>query len=92
MLRLLYIQDMETMAERFKNKLSKAELHLFRKLYMASLVELAKHEIIRERNFGEAMRLLKKSFKVHVPYTLKMIPYTVRESWRKKIMSRKKPQ
>lgn len=89
-LRYLYIQDLETMVARFKDRLSKQELHTFQKLYMASLVELAKHEIIRGFNLKEAFRLLAKSFKVHIPYTLKMVPYTIRESWRKKMMARKK--
>jgi hypothetical protein len=41
---------------------------------MASLVELAKHELIREYNIRECLRLLKDSFTVNIPFTLKMIP------------------
>lgn len=90
-LRFLYIQDLETMTDRFKEKLSKEELFTFRMLYMAALVELSKHEIIRGFNLKEAMRLLKKSFAADVGYTLKMIPFTLRESMRKKWMAIKKP-
>lgn len=74
LLRHLYISDTLTMMDKFKKLLTRSEMYIFKRRYMASLVELAKHELIREYNIKECLRLLKDSFTVNVPFTLKMIP------------------
>jgi glycosyltransferase involved in cell wall biosynthesis len=73
-LKHLYISDTLTMMDKFKKLLTRSEMYILKQRYMASLVELAKHELIREFNITECLRLLKDSFIVNVPFTLKMIP------------------
>lgn len=73
-LKHLYINDTLTMMMKFKSRLSKSEMFIFKRRYMSSLVELAKHELIREYNVKECMKLLKDSLNVNVGYTLKTIP------------------
>jgi glycosyltransferase involved in cell wall biosynthesis len=73
-LRHLYISDTLTMMDKFRKLLTKSEMYILKRRYMASLVELAKHELIREYNIRECLRLLKDSFTVNIPFTLKMIP------------------
>jgi glycosyltransferase involved in cell wall biosynthesis len=76
-LKYLYVDDYEKMIEKLKKSSSPYEMHLFQKRYMASLVELAKHEMIREHNFRESFSLLKRSFATDVFYTLKMMGETI---------------
>lgn len=73
-LRYLYISDTLTMMDKFKMLLTRSEMYILKQRYMASLVELAKHELIREYNIKECLKLLKDSFTVNIPFTLKMIP------------------
>jgi glycosyltransferase involved in cell wall biosynthesis len=84
-LKYLYITDAERMIEKFKNLLTAEELYIFQRRYIASLVELAKHEIVREFNWGESMKLLKKSFALDSSYTLKMIPQIILTGVNRKI-------
>jgi glycosyltransferase involved in cell wall biosynthesis len=73
-LKFLYIEDTLTVMDKFKALLSKEEMNLLKKRYVSSLVELAKHELIREYNLKESFRLLKTSLRVDIIFTLKMIP------------------
>lgn len=73
-LKYLYIADTRIIMEKFHQQLSPAEMILLERRYIASLVELAKHELIREYNFKESFRLIRISLAVNVPFTLKMIP------------------
>ncbi|MBB6269804.1 glycosyltransferase involved in cell wall biosynthesis [Pedobacter cryoconitis] len=73
-LKYLYIADTLLIMEKFDKLLTPGELLLLQKRYIASLVELAKHELIREYNLKESYRLIKKSMAVNIPFTLKMIP------------------
>jgi len=73
-LKFLYIEDTLTIMDKFKALLSEEEMSLLKKRYVASLVELAKHELIREHNLKESFRLLKTSLRVDITFTLKMIP------------------
>ena len=73
-LRHLYIADTLTMMDKFRMLLTRSEMYILKQRYMSSLVELAKHELIREYNVKECFKLLKDSFTVNVPFTLKMIP------------------
>lgn len=73
-LKYLYIADTLLIIEKFDKFLTPGELLLLQRRYIASLVELAKHELIREHNLKESYRLIKKSMAVNIPFTLKMIP------------------
>lgn len=73
-LKFLYIEDTLRIMEKFKSLLRPAELKLLERRYIASLVELAKHELLREFNPGESAKLIKTSLAVDVPFTLKMMP------------------
>lgn len=73
-LRLLYIEDVKRLIERFHKLLSKMELQALQRMYMSSLVELSKHSLIRERNLAESLKLIKTSIAVNPLFTLKTIP------------------
>lgn len=73
-LEFLHIADLKIKMDKFKHLLHKDELKILQQRYMASLVELSKHNLIREFNFPHSMRLLKRSFAIDIPFTLKTIP------------------
>ncbi|GAB3930913.1 glycosyltransferase family 2 protein [Mucilaginibacter myungsuensis] len=84
-LKYLYVHDLETMLKKYKLQMRKREIFVFQKLYMEGAVELAKHEALRGFNFVESAKLLSKAFRADVPYTLKMIPYIMLSSFRRKM-------
>lgn len=73
-LEFLYIADLKTKIDKFKHLLNPDELKILQRRYMASLVELSKHNLIREFNLPHSIRLLKRSFAIDIPFTLKTIP------------------
>lgn len=73
-LEFLFIADLKRNMVKFKNMLTPNELKILQRKYMASLVELSKHNLIREFNFSTSFDLLRQSFAVNVPFTLKEIP------------------
>jgi glycosyltransferase involved in cell wall biosynthesis len=73
-LKFLYIEDTLTIMNKFEHLLTDREMVLLKRRYVASLVELAKHELVREHNLKESLRLLKTSVSVDILFTLKMIP------------------
>lgn len=73
-LKLLYIEDVKRLIERFHNLLSKIELQSLQRMYMSSLVELSKHSLLRERNISESLKLIRTSIAVNPIYTLRTIP------------------
>ncbi|HWW42406.1 glycosyltransferase family 2 protein [Pedobacter sp.] len=73
-LEFLYIADLKIKMEKFQHLLRKNELSLMQKRYMASLIELSKHKLVRDLNIPKSIGLLKKSFSISVPYTLRTIP------------------
>ncbi|MBC6112106.1 glycosyltransferase family 2 protein [Pedobacter fastidiosus] len=87
-LEFLYIADLEIKIEKFKNVLRKNELRIFQKRYMVSLVELAKHNFLREFEFAHAIKLLRRSFKLDVVYTFKAMPIVFMKSFRTKIIDK----
>lgn len=60
--------------DKFQHLLRKDELKILQQRYMASLVELSKHNLLREFNIPHSLRLLSRSFAVDIPFTLKTIP------------------
>jgi glycosyltransferase involved in cell wall biosynthesis len=73
-LEFLYIADLKRKMTRFQNKLTKSEFRILQERYMASLVELSKHNLIREFRVFTSLNLLGKSLAIDIPYTLKAIP------------------
>lgn len=73
-LEFLYIADLKKKMSRFQHQLTKIELRILQERYMASLVELSKHNLIREFRLFTSLNLLGKSLAIDIPYTLKTIP------------------
>lgn len=73
-LEFLYIADLKKKIARFKHLLTKIELRILQERYMASLVELSKHNLIREFRVFNSLNLLGRSLAIDIPYTLKAIP------------------
>jgi hypothetical protein len=84
-LKYLYIADTKHIMDKFKKLLRPEEMQVLERRYIASLVELAKHELIREFNLSESFSLIKKSLAVNVPFTLKMIPDIFMQGARRKL-------
>ncbi|PWS29207.1 glycosyltransferase family 2 protein [Pedobacter yonginense] len=89
-LEFLYIADLEIKIEKFKDVLRKNELRIFQKRYMLSLVELAKHNLLREFEFAHAIKLLRRSFKLDIAYTFRAMPIIFMKSFRTKILDKLK--
>lgn len=73
-LKALYIADTSWIMRKFEKLITSKERNLLKKRYVSGLVELAKHELVREYNFKESFRLLKVSISTNIMFTLKMIP------------------
>lgn len=73
-LEFLYVADLKKKINRFKHLLTRLELKILQERYMASLVELSKHNLIREFRIFTSLNLLGQSFAMNIPYTLKTIP------------------
>lgn len=84
-LEFLYIADLKKKMSRFSHLLSKLELKILQERYMASLVELSKHNLIREFRIFTSLNLLGQSFAMNIPYTLKAIPNVFMKGLQNKI-------
>jgi glycosyltransferase involved in cell wall biosynthesis len=84
-LKYLYIHDTKIAMEKFKRLLTSDEMQILEKRYIASIVELAKHEMLREFNFGESARLIKLALAVDRTFTWQMIPYILKTGLNRKI-------
>lgn len=73
-LEFLYIADLKRKMKKFGHLLTKIELRILQERYMASLVELSKHSLIREFRLFNSLNLLGRSLAIDIPYTLKTIP------------------
>ena len=73
-LKFCFIEDTLLVMRKFEKLLTIKEMNLLKKRYVSALVELAKHELIREHNFKEAYRLLEISLKTNITYTINAIP------------------
>lgn len=73
-LQFLYIADTKLVMEKFKHLLTRPEMKLLEKRYVASLVELAKHKLIREFNMPGSFKLVKTAIRVDTLFTFIMIP------------------
>ncbi|WGQ11077.1 glycosyltransferase family 2 protein [Pedobacter gandavensis] len=86
-LEFLYIADLKIKIDKFKHLLHKDELKILQRRYMASLVELSKHNLIREFNIPHSFRLLKRSFAIDIPFTLRTIPNVMMKGLGSKVKS-----
>lgn len=73
----LYIADMDKMLRDFKPKMKKNHYKLMLKKHIYSLVELAKHNLIREFNLAKTTKLLARSFYLDTRQTFKSIPQVI---------------
>ncbi|MNK02964.1 Hyaluronan synthase [compost metagenome] len=84
-LEFLYVADLKRKMIRFNHLLTKTELRLLQERYMASLVELSKHNIIRGFKIFTSFNLLGQSLAINIPFTLKTIPSVLLKSLQNKI-------
>jgi hypothetical protein len=73
-LELLFIKDMKEFLGRYEKLLAKKELSIITRRYIRGLVELAKHNAFRDRDFPRSLRLMKQSVMVNPFFTLMAIP------------------
>lgn len=85
----LYISNMHKMLSDFKHKMSAREYKIMQKKHVYSLVELAKHNLIREFDLLQTTRLLGKSFYIDTVHTFKSIPEVINSGFKRTIDSRK---
>lgn len=81
----LYIADLHKMITAFRDKATPAELKILQKKHVYSMVELAKHHLIREFNFAESGKLLSRSFGIDATQTIRSIPEVISFGIRRKL-------
>jgi glycosyltransferase involved in cell wall biosynthesis len=84
-LKYLYIADTKLIMEKFRHLLTADEMWVLEQRYIASLVELAKHESFRELNFIESVKLLRTAIAIDVNFTFKMIQYILKTGLTRKM-------
>jgi glycosyltransferase involved in cell wall biosynthesis len=84
-LEFLYVADLKRKMARFNHLLTKIELKLLQERYMASLVELSKHNLVRRFKVFTSFNLLGESLAMNIPFTLKTIPSVLLKSLQNKI-------
>ncbi len=80
-LMLLFIDDFKKYITRYENELTKNELQILQKKYMESLVELAKHRLVRDFNITDSARLFKRSMDISPSFTFSTIPNIIKTGW-----------
>lgn len=73
-LEFLHIADLKRNMEKLGHLLTPEELRILEERYMSSLVELSKHNLLREFKVIDSLKLLGTSFAINIPFTLKTIP------------------
>lgn len=84
-LEFLYVADLKRKMTKFKALLTNKELKTLQQRYMASLVELSKHNLIREFKIFTSLNLLGQSLSINIPFTLKQIPNVFMKGLQNKI-------
>ena len=72
-LKLVYIDDVNLLINRFQRLLSSSEIRFFEKMKAASLIELAKNDF-QHKHFKEGFKNLKIAFTTKKIYSLWAIP------------------
>lgn len=80
--RLLLVEDTFEVINKYRHLLTRHELSILENRYINGLVELAKHEVLRERNLSAASSLLRQSFKIDISATLIAIPKIIFNGFR----------
>ncbi|ANH82032.1 glycosyl transferase family 2 [Niabella ginsenosidivorans] len=81
----LYIADLHKMITAFKDRLTPEELKFLQNKHVYSLVELAKHNLIREFNLVETGKLLGRSFSIDAAHAFKSIPEVISFGLKRKL-------
>lgn len=84
-LRHLYVSDMKRMLSDFKGRMSIEEYTMMQNMHVYSMVELAKHNLIREFNIIETTRLLGRSFRIDRKQTFKSIPDIINKGYKRNL-------
>jgi len=74
LLELFYIEDTLTFMNRYYDHLTKKERRILKKRCVRGYVELAKHHVFRNHDFGKAIMLMHESMKISNPLTLITVP------------------
>ncbi len=74
----LYIADLKKILQDFKSVMNKSQYKVLQNKHVYALVELAKHNLIREYNVPKTLSLLSHSFHLDIIQTLKSIPEVIR--------------
>ena len=77
LLELLYIEDTRTFIDRYYDHLSKSERKILNERCIRGYVELAKHHVFRNRNFGKSIMLMHESMKISNILTLLAVPEVI---------------
>ena len=72
-LKLVYVDDVNLLIERFQHLLSRSEIRVFEKMKAASLIELAKNDF-QHKHFKEGLKKLKIAFNTNKFYSILATP------------------
>lgn len=72
-LKLVYVDDVNLLIDKFKHLLSNSEIRVFEKMKAASLIELAKNDF-QHKQFKEGLKKLKMAFNTKKFYSIWAIP------------------
>lgn len=86
----LYIHDLNEFMTLFRNIISKQELQILQRKHIHSLVELAKHKVLRNKDFSGSTRLLLQSFKVSPIITVQSIPVVLNTGIKRQLKRKRK--
>lgn len=70
--RLLFVEDMHTMMQRFASQWTKEEYRFLEKKYLKNLVRSAKHSLFIYSNFKESISLMRRAMATNPLYTTKV--------------------
>lgn len=73
-MKLLYIEDIRFLMNRYAGRLSSTERQGLEHKLVENLVVLAKHRIVRDKAFTEAVGLLLKASRINLTFALTVIP------------------
>jgi glycosyltransferase involved in cell wall biosynthesis len=78
---LLFIDDFVKYMQRYENCLTREELQVMQEKYMQSLVELAKHRLVRDFNITGSAKLIKRAMDISPSFTFSAIPQVIKSGW-----------
>lgn len=85
----IFVDDEAHIIDRYRAHLTGEELNVMNRRHVATLMELAKHRLVRERNFRLFWKLFYRSASINGWFTIEQIPRLVlaaiRNRWAKRI-------